>query len=119
MKCEQVVENAHDLLLDLLESDVRREMEDHARSCGSCGQALEKARTALSVLHEWQPTVPKSRTTRRAVRPVHPWKSAIAAAAALVGIAVLIVLFSGRRTPTAPDLSVQRNDAPAISVEPK
>ena len=113
MKCEQVVENVQDLLVDLPEPDVRREMEDHLRNCAECGRVLEKARKALAVLNEWQPEAPpaRPRTTRRALLPLgpSPWKPALGAVAALLGIALLVVLARRPSPPVArtPEIEIQ------------
>src|SRR5688572_30467321 len=120
MKCEQVVENVPDLLVDLLEPDVRREVEEHLRGCAECGRALEKARRGLSVLNEWQPPVPPARTptTRRALPSYAPnvWKPALGAAAALLVIGLLVVLAARPRPQVARFTEPGAPPAPSVDV---
>src|SRR5262245_20307810 len=101
MNCERVVERLDDFLLDLLEPDARRDVEAHLRACGSCGEALEKARKTWSMLDEWQPEPPTSRvskSTRRALpRPASPpWAPALAIAGAILVMAALAIAYYGR-----------------------
>src|SRR5262245_55036279 len=98
MNCELAVERLDDFLLDLLEPDAHRDVEAHLRTCGSCGQALEKAGRTWSVLDEWQPkpsTSRASKSTRRALpQPASPpWAPALAIAGTILVMAALAIAY--------------------------
>lgn len=115
--CDRVVESLDDFLQDLLETDARAGVEAHLRTCASCGQALEKARTTWAALDEWQPK-PPSKSTRRALpKPAAPpWVPAVAVAAVILFMAALVAVTHGR--PRAPIVEERTAQVEAPLPEP-
>ncbi|HVE39421.1 MAG TPA: FecR domain-containing protein [Planctomycetota bacterium] len=126
MNCEQARENVYDLLLDLLETDVRKEVEAHLSACDSCRQAREKAAKALAIVERWEPkpstsTImkPAPMTTRRALSPrvSRPWKPFLSmAGAAAVLLGILFVVSQPRRP--VPDAETLGQASRSVDVPP-
>src|SRR5262245_18937547 len=114
MTCDQVVEHIDDFLMDLLEADVRDGVESHVRTCATCGQALEKARSTWAVLDEWQPKPPSAKSTRRGLpRPASPpWAPALALAGAILVMVALAIVYVGRRPSVVTEQRTAQVDVP-------
>jgi len=88
MRCEDASAAFLDYLQDLPEPGERREIEGHLQACSACRESLDRSRTALGVLDEWQPRRPASR------RPIF---GALGAAAVML----LALILASSRSPAA------------------